>query len=85
MSAQEADVSKQVAAALFAKMAGVQKCAVAAGRGNGMQQGLTAWWTSDNGQTARMSNVLLPAGMQAKDIEDSVQKELDALIEQNKK
>jgi len=85
MSAQEADVSKQVAASLFAKMAGVQNCAVAAGRGNGMQQGLTAWWTSDNGQTARMSNVLLPAGMQAKDIEDSVQKELDALIEQNKK
>jgi hypothetical protein len=89
MSAQETDVSKQVAAALFAKMAGVQKCSVVAGRGvfgpAGMQQGMTAWWSSDNGQTAQMSNVLLPAGMQAKDIKDSVQKEIDALIEQNKK
>jgi hypothetical protein len=52
-----------------------------------MQQSMTAWWSSDNSvwQTARMSNVLLPAGMQAEDIKDSVQKEIDTLIEQHKK
>jgi hypothetical protein len=80
MRAQEPDVSKQIAADLFSKMLGVQSCAVTAGRGAGLQQGLTAWWSSDNWQSVKMSHVLLPVGMRAEDIKDSVQKEIDALI-----
>jgi len=72
-----------IAAELFTKMPGATTCAVVKGRGalgpDGLRDGLTAWWGKTN-EDMLMAHILLPVGVRAEDVKESVQKEIDALI-----
>jgi hypothetical protein len=83
-AAAAAAAEPSLAEQLFARMPGVTKFNLAAGRGllsaQGPQQGLTAWWSSGQNDL-KMAHVLLPVGVRVEDVKQQVEQELTQLVE----